>query len=172
MCAMPALLAALLACAAAPLAVTVPGTVQGAVVKQTVQQGPVPVCMVNGAIDANGAQFDNLGPAIGLFRRDTASGQVALTLPRVAHGTLTTTAGTTVAAYDYLSVGEASLNFTSANAGSVTFIGGGNTLPNAATAPSFKSYRESWTKSSSQLEVRMKFQMGGCTLPITAYYQF
>ncbi len=160
MCAMPALLAALLACAAAPLAVTVPGTVQGAVVKQTVQQGPVPVCMVN------------LGPAIGLFRRDTASGQVALTLPRVAHGTLTTTAGTTVAAYDYLSVGEASLNFTSANAGSVTFIGGGNTLPNAATAPSFKSYRESWTKSSSQLEVRMKFQMGGCTLPITAYYQF
>ncbi len=158
--------------ATAPLGITAPGTVQGDVVIQNVKQGPVPVCMVHGTIDPNGAKFDNLGPAIALYRRDVAGGQVALTLPRVAHGTVTTSGGTSVAAYDYISLGEASLDFTTATTGTVTFIGGGNVLANPNTAPSFKYYRESWHKSSNELEVHVIFDMGGCAVPVISYFQF
>jgi hypothetical protein len=158
--------------ATAPLGVTAPGTTQGNVVLQKVQQGPVPVCMVNAAIDPDGAKFDNLGPTISLYRRDVAGGQVALSLPQVAHGTLATNGNTTVAAYDYISLGEASLDFTTPTTGSVTFIGGGNVLANPNAAPSFKYYRESWHKTSNELEVHVIFDMGGCALPIISYFQF
>jgi hypothetical protein len=158
--------------AAAPLGVTAPGTVQGDVVVQKVQQGPVPVCMVHGTIDPNGARFDNLGPAIALYRRDVAGGQVALTLPRVAHGTLTTNGNSTVAAYDYISLGEASLDFTTPTTGTVTFIGGGNVLANPNTAPTFRFYRETWKKTTKELEVHVIFDMGGCALPVISYFQF
>jgi hypothetical protein len=157
----------LLGGAAPPLGATAAGTVQGALVV-----GGGNACMVHGIIDPTGAKFDNLGPAVALFRQDVAGGTMALTLPLVAHGTITTTGGVTTAAYDYMATGTASLSFTSATAGSVTFIGGGNSLPNSNTAPSFTNYAATWNAGAKALQVQMDFVMGSCILPMTANFVF
>jgi hypothetical protein len=170
--AVPLPLALLLGAATAPAQITAPGTVQSRIRMQIVQSGPIPVCMINATIDPNGAMFDTLGPATALYRGDPAVGTVALALPRIALGTLTTTGNTTVAAYTYISQGEASLVFTDAKSGGVTFIGGGNTLNDPDLTPSFSGYTATWHAKSMQLEIHAVFDLDGCKLPIVGSFQF
>jgi hypothetical protein len=164
--------AALLLAATTPYAVSVPGTVVGAVVAMQVQSGPVPVCMVNGAIALNGASFVNLGPTPSLYRRDSSGADIAISFPRVAHGTITTNGKTKIAAFDYLSVGTAALFFTSGTGGYITFIGGGNTIQNNNIAPVFSSYVESWNQNVQQLTVKFNLNFGPCIVPVSAIYQY
>jgi len=154
-----------------PLNITLPGSVKS--VQNTVPPTGLPAvaCAINGAVNAGGTALGLLGPAAVLYRRDLATGPVTLTLPPILYASLTSSNGGPAAQVTYGGVGTAQLVFKTATAGSVVFLPGGTTVPNAKIKPSFNNFTAAWNAAQNRLLVNFDLHLGNCGVPVLAAFQ-
>ena len=154
-----------------PLQTTLVGAVKANQIISPRMGLPSVSCVINGVLNAGATGFTLQGPATALYRRDTTTGAVTLTLPPIIYGHTTATTGGQTTAVLYAATGTAQLTFNTATAGSVIFLPGGVTQPNPKILPSFFNYKYLWNPALSRLALNFDLHMGNCFVPLFAAFQ-
>jgi len=154
-----------------PLGATLPGTVKSLSVVAPKTGLPANLCAINATLNAAATGVTLLGPATALYRRDVADGPVTLTLPPVIYGSLTGSSSAPVATVLFGGVGAVRLTFKSAKSGTIAFLPGGVTMPDAAINPLFSSYTAIWNGTLNRMFVSFDLRMGKCAVPLVGVFQ-